>query len=596
MNSVFILLNSLNDWKPYCETDSLMTVTDYLEHRYGERTPKLVINLSDEYGYNSEGYYCSLLAQARGHRVLPGVETLNKLESGAGIRMNRNLQQLCQQWIERNRITDETWQLNIYFGTCREKGLEKIARFIFDHYPCPILRVTMNNHARNQIESVQALSLRQLSESGQDDFANALDCFNKKVWRSPRSAKPARYNLAILYDPDEKFPPSDKDALNKFLEVARKMNIHAELITEEEATRLMEFDALFIRATTALNHYTFRLAQRAAMNDIAVIDDPESIIRCTNKVYLCELFEKARIPAPASQLLFRSNEYSFGEISERLGAPFILKIPDGSFSVGMHKVASDEELRAALDEMFRHSSVLLAQEFIPTEFDWRIGLLDGEPLFACKYYMAKGHWQIYNHAHDDTGRNLCGAWETVPIYKAPQKVLDTAVKAAALIGKGLYGVDLKLINGRAVVIEINDNPSIDHEVEDAVLATNFTTASSTTSSTASTASTRNEPRSRNTSRDGRGPRRRGVRRAAFIPGRGGLHAAAAALPADACAGSVLRRHPRRCGRRLHFVADAAHGAKPPHLLRGGGPRGARLRSRTGVAGRRYRAGPAARAA
>lgn len=82
MNSVFILLNSLNDWKPYCETDSLMTVTDYLEHRYGERTPKLVINLSDEYGYNSEGYYCSLLAQARGHRVLPGVETLNKARIG----------------------------------------------------------------------------------------------------------------------------------------------------------------------------------------------------------------------------------------------------------------------------------------------------------------------------------------------------------------------------------------------------------------------------------------------------------------------------------------------------------------------------------
>ena len=314
MNSVFILLNSLNDWKPYCETDSLVTVTDYLEHRYGERTPKLVINLSDEYGYNSEGYYCSLLAQARGHRVLPGVETLNKLESGAGIRMNSNLQQLCHQWIERNRITDEIWQLNIYFGTCREKGLEKIARFIFDHYPCPILRVTMNNHARNQIESVQALSLRQLSESEQDDFANALDSFNKKVWRSPRSAKPARYNLAILYDPDEKFPPSDKDALGKFLEVARKMNIHAELITEEEATRLMEFDALFIRTTTSLNHYTFRLAQRAAMNDIAVIDDPESIIRCTNKVYLCELFEKARIPAPASQLLFRSNEYTLSLI------------------------------------------------------------------------------------------------------------------------------------------------------------------------------------------------------------------------------------------------------------------------------------------
>lgn len=469
MNSVFILLNSLSDWKPYCATDTLMTASDYLEHQYTGKDPKLVINLSDDYTYNSEGYYCSLLAQARGHRVIPGVEILNKLESGTGIRMTTNLQKLCYQWICRNNIPKGPWYLNIYFGTCKEKGLERIARFIFDHYPCPILRVAFNTHQHNQIDSVQALSLKQLDEQEQDDFANALDNFNKKVWRTPRSAKPARYNLAILYDPEEKFPPSDKDALHKFIEVAKRMNIHAELITEEDATRLMEFDALFIRTTTSLRHYTFHLAQRAKLNDLAVIDDPDSIIRCTNKVYLSELFEKERIPAPASQLLFRSNENSFAQISQQLGSPFILKIPDGSFSVGMHKVSNEQELKAALEEMFERSAILLAQEFLPTEFDWRIGLLDGEPLFACKYYMAKDHWQIYNHAHDDTGKNLCGGWETVPIYKVPQKVLDTAVKAASLIGKGLYGVDLKLINGKAVVIEINDNPSIDHEVEDAVL-------------------------------------------------------------------------------------------------------------------------------
>jgi glutathione synthase/RimK-type ligase-like ATP-grasp enzyme len=37
------------------------------------------------------------------------------------------------------------------------------------------------------------------------------------------------------------------------------------------------------------------------------------------------------------------------------------------------------------------------------------------------------------------------------------------------MGDGLYGVDLKEINGRAVVIEINDNPSIETGVEDKVL-------------------------------------------------------------------------------------------------------------------------------
>ncbi|MEG2365656.1 MAG: RimK-like ATPgrasp N-terminal domain-containing protein, partial [Alistipes sp.] len=380
--------------------------------------------------------------------------------------MNAMLQKICYQWIKKHEITEE-WTMDIYFGTCAEKGLERIARFIFDNYPCPLLRVSFNARNRNQIESVSALTLQQLNDTEQDLFADALDKFNKKVWRTPRSSKPARYSLAILHDPDEKFPPSDKQAMQKFLDIAKRMNIHAELITEEDATRLMEFDALFIRTTTALNHYTFHLAHRASLCGMAVIDDPISIIRCTNKVYLCELFEKAHIPAPASRLLFRSDLLPFDELTAQLGSPVILKIPDGSFSIGMNKVTNETEYKEALRGLFENSDIVLAQEFTPTEFDWRIGILDGEPLFACKYYMAKGHWQIYNH--EVTGKNLCGPWETIPIYQVPPKVLDTAMKAAALIGRGLYGVDLKVVNGKAMVIEINDNPSIDHEVEDAVL-------------------------------------------------------------------------------------------------------------------------------
>ena len=35
-----------------------------------------IINLSRSYGYQSNGYYASLLAEARGHRVIPTVETM----------------------------------------------------------------------------------------------------------------------------------------------------------------------------------------------------------------------------------------------------------------------------------------------------------------------------------------------------------------------------------------------------------------------------------------------------------------------------------------------------------------------------------------
>lgn len=467
MNSVIVLLDDLNDWRPYYKTSSTLTVSDYLKHKPAGKETRLVINLSNSYGYNSEGYYCSLLAQARGQKVIPSVEIINKLETGTGIRMDRNLQRMFYQWIQKNGITDDVWYLNIYFGTCREKGLEKIARFIFDNYPCPVLRVTFNTGPKNQIESIQSVHLNQLKSDEQDYFAEALDNFSQKVWRNPRTAKSPRYSLAILYDPDEKFPPSDKKALNKFMEICKRMNVYCELITEDDVTRLMEFDALFIRTTTSLNHYTFHFSQRAKENDLVVIDDPISIIRCTNKVYLNELLEKEGILAPASMLVFRSNDNSFKEISDRLGSPFILKIPDGSFSLGMKKIASEQDLQDAFGVLFEKSAILLAQEFIPTEFDWRIGVLAGEPLYACKYYMAKGHWQIYYHG--DNGKSRAGLVDTIPIYEVPQQVLRTAVKATSLIGKGLYGVDLKVVNGKAVVIEINDNPSIDHELEDKIL-------------------------------------------------------------------------------------------------------------------------------
>ena len=467
MNNVLILLDELKDWEPYYKTNSVLTASEYLKNKDLSESSKLVINLSNDYSYNSEGYYCSLLGLARGHKIIPSVDIINKLQTGTGVRIDLNLQKICYQWIQKNNIQDDIWYMNIYLGTCAEKGLEKIARFIFDNYPSPLLRVGFNTHQRNQIESVKSIGLNELSEEEQTQFANALDNFSKKVWRAPRTTKTFRYNLAILYDPEEKFPPSNKRALTKFLDIAKKMNVNAELITEDDTARLMEFDGLFIRTTTALNHYTFKLAQQAKLNDLVVIDDPTSIIRCTNKVYLNELLAKEKVACPPSMLVFRSNENTFESISAKLGSPFIMKIPDGSFSHGMKKVKDQGDLEKAFEILFDKSAILLAQKYTPTDFDWRIGILNGKPLFACKYYMAKGHWQIYQHL--DSGKSKSGLVDTVPIYQVPQDVLRTALKAASLIGKGLYGVDLKVMDEKAIVIEVNDNPSIDHGIEDAIL-------------------------------------------------------------------------------------------------------------------------------
>ena len=58
---------------------------------------------------------------------------------------------------------------------------------------------------------------------------------------------------------------------------------------------------------------------------------------------------------------------------------------------------------------------------------------------------------------------------TLPVAKAPKKVVNAALKAAAAIGDGLYGVDLKQVGDKVYVIEVNDNPNIDAGFEDEVL-------------------------------------------------------------------------------------------------------------------------------
>ncbi len=227
---------------------------------------------------------------------------------------------------------------------------------------------------------------------------------------------------------------------------------------------MLEFDALFIRETTAIDHHTYRMARRAEHEGLVVIDDPLSILRCTNKVFLAELLQKNKVPIPKTIVAHRGNSDA---IITELGFPCVLKSPDSAFSLGVVKVKDEDELHAQLKILFGESELVIAQQYMRTDFDWRIGVLDGRGLFACKYHMARGHWQIAKHV--DGKSTKWGKFETVPIELAPRKAVATALKAASLIGDGLYGVDVKVCDDAAYVIEVNDNPNLDSGVEDAIL-------------------------------------------------------------------------------------------------------------------------------
>jgi glutathione synthase/RimK-type ligase-like ATP-grasp enzyme len=79
--------------------------------------------------------------------------------------------------------------------------------------------------------------------------------------------------------------------------------------------------------------------------------------------------------------------------------------------------------------------------------------------------MAPGHWKIINAEQGMVeGRTVA-----MSIGEAPEVVINTAVRAANLIGRGLYGVDLKQVDDRVYLIEVNCNPNLDAGNEDQVL-------------------------------------------------------------------------------------------------------------------------------
>ncbi len=469
MSRLVLVVEKAADWGSYYPSVDVVSAMDYLREPVGvddERTH--VINLCRSYKYLGTGYYVSLLAEARSHRVLPSVRTVNDLRRRSlyGLDIEDLAQKLTHFLPAGGRDTTD-FGILVYFGQTAHPALQDLARQVFEMFPCPLLRIEFSRERVWRVSSIKPVGLHTLDDAQEDAFAQELDGFSKKLWRKPRARKRFRYDIAMLVDPAEQMPPSNKKALKAFVTAGRELGIEVEPIGKNDYPRLAEYDGLFIRETTASDNHTYRFAHRAEREGMVVMDDPTSILRCTNKIFLNDLMVARKLAVPRTEILYRDDAKSIREVGERLGFPLVLKIPDGSFSRGIVKAESAQALEKAAGELFSHSALLLAQEYLYTEFDWRIGVLNGEALYACKYYMSRGHWQIYNHGAKGTAKS--GGFETIAVRDAPAEVVRLALKATVAIGDGLYGVDLKQVGGKPVVIEVNDNPSIDAGVEDAWL-------------------------------------------------------------------------------------------------------------------------------
>jgi glutathione synthase/RimK-type ligase-like ATP-grasp enzyme len=339
MSRLVIVVEKASDWGSYFPSENVIAAMDYLKQPIpaeSERTQ--VINLCRSYKYLGVGYYVSLLAEARGHRVIPSVRTINDLRKRSiyGLDIEDLNTKLTRFLPAEGRDTTDFGVL-VYFGTTSYGPLSDLARQVFDIFPCPIMRLEFERQKVWQISAIKPAGLHTLTDHQEDAFAQALDSFSKKLWRKPRTRRKYRYDIAMLHDPAEPMPPSNKRALKKFIEAGRELGIEVDPITRNDYARLAEYDGLFIRETTALDNHTYRFATKAEKEGMVVIDEPASILKCTNKIYLADLLKSRKLPTPRTEFVYRDDPKRLAELGEHFGFPIVIKIPDGSFSRGIVK-------------------------------------------------------------------------------------------------------------------------------------------------------------------------------------------------------------------------------------------------------------------
>jgi glutathione synthase/RimK-type ligase-like ATP-grasp enzyme len=261
--------------------------------------------------------------------------------------------------------------------------------------------------------------------------------------------------------------PREEGALNNFKRAAEAAGNEFNFLFRENISEIPNYNAVFIRATTDPLFTAYIVSKTAWELGLKVIDDPESIQICGNKVHQYELFEKYNVPRIPTISLNKDELHHkrINEIFDTLGKPVVIKAPYTSFSRYVEKAACETSFKEVAKRYFKKSDVLAIQKFTPTAFDWRVGVLNNEVLYVCKYMIPKGKWK---HGAKLRGKSTVVWGRTVAMEKqtAPGRLREVALKACSVVGKGLYGVDIKEVDGDYVVVEVNDNPSIYAGYED----------------------------------------------------------------------------------------------------------------------------------
>ena len=125
-------------------------------------------------------------------------------------------------------------RLLVCFGIARDERFEGFGRLLFDWFRCPAIEVTIEPGEWLSIDRIRPRPMTRLANGEGTFFRESLHNHTKREWRNPKARSVAKYDLAVLMDPNEKLAPSSPASIKHFARIAERMSVDVEPITRRQ--------------------------------------------------------------------------------------------------------------------------------------------------------------------------------------------------------------------------------------------------------------------------------------------------------------------------------------------------------------------------
>lgn len=246
------------------------------------------------------------------------------------------------------------------------------------------------------------------------------------------------------------------EARGHTLDVINTLRVHVNVTSNNPVLRyggrtLPRYDAVIPRIGASVTAYGLAVLRQFEMQGVYPLNESVAIGRSRDKLRALQLLARAGIGLPVTAFAHgpRMAEDVVGEVG---GAPVVIKLVEGTQGMGVIFADTLASAKSTIEAFSAANVNILVQEFIREAegSDVRAFVIGGRVVAAMKRVGRAGEFRSNLHRG--------GAAEAVEISVEER---STAVRAAAVLGLNVCGVDLLRSSRGPLVIEVNSSPGIE---------------------------------------------------------------------------------------------------------------------------------------